>query len=91
MRALSLLFLPTWSVIAEEPFYWGVVTAAYQIEGATDTDGRGPSVWDRFVEIDGKILNGDKALVVSRAATSLKLPNIRRPTTATTIGRPTWA
>ena len=27
-------------------FTWGAATAAYQIEGAADADGRGPSVWD---------------------------------------------
>lgn len=27
-------------------FDWGVATAAFQIEGAADVDGRGPSVWD---------------------------------------------
>ena len=64
MRPLPLLVLPLLPALAEEPFYWGVVTAAYQIEGATDIDGRGPSVWDTFVELEGKILNGDKAIVV---------------------------
>jgi len=29
-------------------FVWGSATSALQIEGATATDGRGPSVWDRF-------------------------------------------
>jgi beta-glucosidase len=29
-------------------FRWGAATAAYQIEGAVDVDGRAPSVWDVF-------------------------------------------
>lgn len=45
-------------------FIWGVATSAYQIEGAAQTDGRGPSVWDTFCAQKGAIAdgsNGDKA------------------------------
>jgi beta-glucosidase len=40
-------------------FTWGAATAAYQIEGATDADGRGPSVWDTFSHTPGKVRGGD--------------------------------
>lgn len=40
-------------------FVWGVSTSSYQIEGAAAEDGRGPSVWDQFCRIPGKIANGD--------------------------------
>lgn len=29
-------------------FVWGAATSAYQIEGAANADGRGPSVWDSY-------------------------------------------
>ena len=40
-------------------FMWGTKTAAYQIEGAVDTDGRGPSIWDTFSRRTGTTRNGD--------------------------------
>ena len=40
-------------------FTWGAATAAYQIEGAADEDGRGPSVWDTFSHTPGKVRGGD--------------------------------
>jgi beta-glucosidase len=36
-------------------FLWGCATAAYQIEGGAKADGRGPSIWDRFSHIPGKV------------------------------------
>jgi beta-glucosidase len=45
-------------------FLWGTATAAYQIEGAHDTDGKGLSIWDTFAHIPGKVFenqNGDVA------------------------------
>ena len=40
-------------------FLWGASTAAYQIEGAVAEDGRGPSIWDTFSHLPGRILGGD--------------------------------
>eukprot|EP00924_Labyrinthula_sp_SR-Ha-C_P004464 snap_masked-scaffold_1-processed-gene-1.17-mRNA-1 protein AED:0.16 eAED:0.16 QI:0/-1/0/1/-1/1/1/0/1031 len=40
-------------------FLWGTATSAYQIEGAWDSDGKGPSIWDEFVRVDGNVVNGD--------------------------------
>jgi beta-glucosidase len=38
-------------------FLWGTATASYQIEGAANEDGRGPSVWDTFSHTPGKVVN----------------------------------
>lgn len=46
-----------------EQFIWGAATSAYQIEGAHDTEGKGPSVWDMFVRHKGKIWNGQDGRV----------------------------
>ncbi len=49
------------SAPAEFPpgFLWGAATAAYQVEGASQADGAGESIWDRFSHTPGKVLNGD--------------------------------
>ena len=36
-------------------FRWGCATAAYQVEGGAQEDGRGPSIWDTFSHIPGKV------------------------------------
>jgi len=45
-------------------FLWGCATASYQIEGAAQADGRGPSIWDAFCREPGRVSrgqNGDTA------------------------------
>ena len=39
-------------------FLFGVATAAYQIEGATREDGRGPTIWDAFSNMPGRVFEG---------------------------------
>jgi len=39
-------------------FLWGFATASFQIEGSTNADGRGPSIWDEFSRTPGKTLDG---------------------------------
>jgi len=40
-------------------FRWGCATASYQIEGAANEDGRGPTNWDVFSHTPGRVANGD--------------------------------
>ena len=40
-------------------FHWGVATSAFQIEGAAELEGRGPSIWDDFCRTPGAIERGD--------------------------------
>lgn len=39
-------------------FTWGAATSSYQIEGAVDRDGRGPSIWDTFCATPDKVYKG---------------------------------
>jgi beta-glucosidase len=39
-------------------FAWGAATSAYQIEGAPNAEGKGPSIWDEFSRRPGKVTDG---------------------------------
>ena len=37
---------------SHEPFRWGAASAAYQVEGASTADNKGPSIWDVYLDQD---------------------------------------
>src|SRR5271154_1488492 len=46
-------------------FKWGAATSAFQIEGALDVDGRGPSIWDVFQSNPKNIIDQSTAAVAA--------------------------
>jgi len=48
-----------------EGFLWGAATAAYQIEGGFNEDGRSTANWDVFCRIPGNVYHGDTGDVAS--------------------------
>lgn len=46
-------------LIFPSEFLWGSATSSYQIEGAHNEDGKGPSIWDTFSHTPGKIAGND--------------------------------
>ena len=57
-------------------FVWGVATAAYQVEGAVDEDGRAPSVWDTFCRRPGAIAHGSHRRSVNRSLSPLSSEDV---------------
>jgi beta-glucosidase len=41
-----------------QDFVWGAAAASFQIEGAANDDGKGPSVWDMFCTKPGAVFGG---------------------------------
>lgn len=54
-NALKKLTLP-------DDFIFGAATSAFQIEGAVNEDGRGPSIWDAFTAKKGRIRSDHNAV-----------------------------
>ncbi|KAM5280101.1 lactase/phlorizin hydrolase [Ctenodactylus gundi] len=48
-----------------DDFLWGVSSSAYQIEGAWDADGKGPSIWDNFTHSPESTVQGNATADVS--------------------------
>jgi beta-glucosidase len=58
---LAVSLVSTNQIAFPKDFVWGCATSAYQIEGAWNEDGKGPSIWDIFTHIPGKIADGANA------------------------------
>lgn len=46
-------------------FLWGAATAAYQVEGAHDVDGKGLSIWDVYAHQPGTTYQGSNGDVAA--------------------------
>lgn len=46
-------------------FHWGAAAAAYQVEGAWQLQGKGPSIWDDFTRRKGAVRRGEHGRVAT--------------------------
>nr|WP_294774895.1 GH1 family beta-glucosidase [uncultured Flavobacterium sp.] len=70
-----------------EDFIWGVSSSALQTEGASEKEGKGLSIWDKFSKKKGAILNNDSPEIGNNfyenykedidLIKKLKIPNFR--------------
>ena len=51
----------------QSDFLWGAGSAAYQVEGAWDEDGKGASIWDAFCHTPNHTKNGETGNIASDA------------------------
>lgn len=59
----DLVSPPAGSPMRHRDFVFGAGTSSYQIEGASQVDGRLESIWDRFCATPGKVLRGENGSV----------------------------
>ena len=55
--------LPADSRLRQAHFDFGVATSSFQIEGATEVDGRQDSIWDAFCRQPGRVLDGSDGAI----------------------------
>ncbi|KAJ4336124.1 hypothetical protein N0V95_008703 [Ascochyta clinopodiicola] len=53
--------------VLRKDFHWGFATAAAQVEGAWNKDGKGESIWDKFCHTPGKVKDGSTNEDATRA------------------------
>ena len=47
----------------QDNFLWGTASAAYQVEGAYQDDGKGLNVWDAYTQEDGHVAHSENGKI----------------------------